>query len=243
MSATGVDATLVRPFTPELCHTSAREFAANVLRKRVGCIEVQEGENFRFGYQAESGIGGENGLEALGLELGFAVRVFAPRTLRGGPISSSRVRKLIAAGDVSQARALLGRPFSVESTPAHGRGFGTRYAVPTINLAPYGEQLPAHGVYITTLAVSIGSGPDEVFEGVTNVGYRPTFGEDSFAVETHLLNFHPIALSAHTPLRLTFVHRVRDERRFESPEALRAQILRDVRGAQRFFALCKLLVS
>ncbi len=241
LAATGVDATLVLPFTPELCHTSAREFAETVLRKQVGCIEVQEGENFRFGYQAESGIEGENGLEALGRELGFAVRVFAPRTLRGGPISSSRVRKLIVKGDVSQARALLGRPFCVESTPAHGRGFGTRYAVPTINLAPYGELLPAHGVYITMLAVGTVSGSDEVFEGVTNVGNRPTFGEDSFAVETHLLNFHPIALSAETPLRLTFLRRVRDERRFETPEALRAQILRDVRGAQRFFGLCNLL--
>ena len=236
LAATGVDATLVLPFTSELCQTSAREFAANILRQHAGCVEVYEGENFRFGYGAESGIGGENGLEALGRELGFAVRVFAPRTLRGGPISSSRIRSLITTGAVSQARVLLGRPFSVDSTPAHGRGFGTQYAVPTINLAPYAELLPAHGVYITTLAV--GSEPGEVFQGVTNVGNRPTFGQDSFAVESHLLNFHPIELSPETPLRLTFLRRLREERRFDSPAELRAQIMRDVGRTQRYFALC-----
>lgn len=236
LQATGVDATLVLPFTQELSQTSARAFAAHVLRQSVGCVEVLEGENFRFGYGAESGIEGENGLEALGREFGFAVRVFAPRTLRGAAISSSRIRRLIAAGAVSQARALLGRPFTVDSTPAHGRGFGTRYAVPTINLAPYPELLPAHGVYITMLTV--GSHPGETFQGVTNVGNRPTFGEDSFAVESHLLDFHPIALSPETPLRLTFLQRLREERRFESPALLRAQIVRDVGQAKRYFALC-----
>ncbi|GAC1426212.1 MAG: bifunctional riboflavin kinase/FAD synthetase [Acidobacteriaceae bacterium] len=236
LEATGVDATLVLPFTPELCQTSAREFAANILRERVGCIEVYEGENFRFGYGAESGIGGENGLEALGREFGFSVRVFSPRTLRGGPISSSRIRSLIAAGHVSQARVLLGRPFSVDSTPAHGRGYGTRYAVPTINLASYSELLPGHGVYITTLTVGSQSGA--TFQGVTNVGNRPTFGQDSFAVESHLLDFHPVELSAETPLRLTFLRRLRAEQRFASPPELRAQIMRDVRQAQRYFALC-----
>ncbi|GAC1416857.1 MAG: bifunctional riboflavin kinase/FAD synthetase [Acidobacteriaceae bacterium] len=241
LGATGVDATLVLPFTPELCQTSAREFAAKILRERVGCVEVYEGENFRFGYGAESGIEGENGLEALGREFGFAVRVFAPRTLRGGPISSSRIRRLIASGEVSQARVLLGRSFSVDSTPAHGRGFGTRYAVPTINLAPYPELLPAHGVYLTTLTV--GSETDEIFQGVTNVGNRPTFGQDSFAVESHLLDFHPVELSEETPLRLTFLRRLRAERRFESPQELRAQIMRDVGQAQRYFALCGVIAS
>lgn len=241
LAATGVDATLVLPFTPELCQTSARNFAAHVLRNRIGCVEIYEGENFRFGYGAESGIEGENGLEALGRELGFAVKVFAPRTLRGGPISSSRIRSLITAGKVSQARTLLGRPFSVDSTPAHGRGFGTQYAVPTINLAPYTELLPAHGVYITTLRV--GARPGQTFRGVTNVGNRPTFGQDSFAVESHLLDFHPLELTPETPLRLTFLKRLREERRFESPALLRAQIMRDVGQAQRYFALCRALAA
>ncbi|MDP9040288.1 MAG: bifunctional riboflavin kinase/FMN adenylyltransferase [Acidobacteriota bacterium] len=248
LAGTGIDATLVLPFTTEFCQTSARDFAEHVLREGIGCVEVHEGENFRFGYQAESGIGGENGLESLGRQLGFGVGVFAPLRLRGGPISSSRVRGLIAAGAMSEARALLGRAFAVDSTPASGRGFGTRYAVPTINLARYGELLPGHGVYITRLTVGAAGGETAgrtgaTFQGVTNVGNRPTFGEDSFAVESHLLDFYPIALSEETPLRLEFLRRLRGERRFESPAALREQILRDMGQARRYFALCGALAA
>ena len=235
LAATGIDATLVLSFTDELRHMHPRDFVQDILVNTLHVTEVHEGENFRFGYHAEAGI---EGLEALGRELGFGVTIYAPRIVRGSAVSSSRIRKLIAAGDVSHARALLGRPFSVDSTPAPGRGYGTRHAVPTINLAPYPELLPANGVYVTTLA--IGTGPAaETFDAVTNVGNRPTFGADSFAVESHLLNFHPIALTEHTPLRLTFLRRLRDEQRFPSTEALRDQITRDVARARRYFALCR----
>jgi riboflavin kinase/FMN adenylyltransferase len=107
--------------------------------------------------------------------------------------------------------------------------------VPTINLAPYTELLPAIGVYVTRLRVGSGQAA-RVFQGVTNVGNRPTFGADSFAVETHLLDFEPIALDESTPLELSFLHRLRDERRFASPEELREQIGRDVAEANRIFA-------
>lgn len=230
LATTGIDATLVLPFTTELSHLSAQAFAREILRDRIHVAEVHEGETFRFGYQAAEDM---QGFEALGRELGFRVLGYSPRILRGGPVSSSRIRTLIAAGEVSQARALLGRPFAIRSTPASGRGYGTRYTVPTINLAPYPELLPRHGVYITTLKVA-----DEVFQAVTNVGNRPTFGEDSFTVESHLLNFHPVSLTAETPLELTFLHRLRDEMKFASPEALLTQIKLDVGKAQRFFTLC-----
>ncbi len=243
LEATGLDAVLVLPFTEELSHHTARAFATDVLQQALHVTELHEGENFRFGYQAEAGI---ESLEALGRELGFTVRVYAPRTLRGGPVSSSRIRQLITAGDVSHARALLGQPFAIDSTPASGRGYGTRYTVPTINLAPYTELLPANGVYITIL--TIGTGPSaETFDAVTNVGNRPTFGADSFTVESHLLNFHPLegeqALTEQTPLTLAFLHRLRAEMRWPSPEALREQIGRDVRQAQRYFTLCRLVAS
>ena len=239
LEATGLDAILVLPFTEELSRHTARAFATDVLQQALHVTELHEGENFRFGYQAEAGI---ESLEALGRELGFSVRIYSPRTLRGGPVSSSRIRQLITAGDVSHARALLGQPFSIDSTPASGRGYGTRYTVPTINLAPYNELLPANGVYITTL--TIGTGPSaETFDAVTNVGNRPTFGADSFTVESHLLNFHPIELTEQTPLTLAFLHRLRAEMRWPSPEALRAQIGRDVRQAQRYFTLCRLVAS
>jgi riboflavin kinase / FMN adenylyltransferase len=237
LAATGLDLTLVLPFTEELRRWSAHDFCKRVLCDTLHTIEVHEGETFRFGYQAETDVAG---LEHLGEEFCFTVHTYEPRILRGAPVSSSRIRTLLAAGEVSQARALLGRPFAIRSTPASGRGYGTRYTVPTINLAPYDELLPAHGVYVTTLR--IGSTPNSrLFPGVTNIGNRPTFGADSFAVETHLLDFEPIALDESTPLTLTFLHRLRDERRFESPEALRAQIGRDVAKAQRLFSLANAL--
>jgi riboflavin kinase/FMN adenylyltransferase len=235
LAETGIDATLVLPFTTELSQISAHSFAQDILRDRIHVREVHEGETFRFGYQASADM---YGLEALGLELGFGVHAYTPFVLRGGPVSSSRIRTLISAGDVSRARALLGRPFTVRSTPASGRGYGTRYTVPTINLAPYPELLPANGVYITTVKVG-----EECFEAVTNVGNRPTFGADSFAIESHILNFHPIALAEDTPLELAFLHRLRDEIRFPSTEALLTQIKRDVRYAQRFFSLTAVLTA
>lgn len=229
LAETGLDRVLVLPFTDELRHWTARQFAERVLRDALHAVEVHEGETFRFGYQAEADIAG---LSELGRELGFGVRAYVPYIARGAAISSSRIRALIAAGNLHQARALLGRSFAIRSTPASGRGYGTRYAVPTINLAPYTELLPAHGVYITSLRIG-----ERAFRGVTNVGNRPTFGADSFAVESHLLDFEPVDLTETTPLELTFLRRVREERRFESTEALRDQIQRDVRQALRFFAL------
>jgi len=237
LSATGLDALLVLPFTSELSRTTARDFATTVLQQTLHVTELHEGENFRFGYQAEAGV---DSLEALGRELGFTVRVYAPQSLRHQAISSSTIRQLIATGDVSHARALLGRPFAIAGPPASGRGYGTRYTVPTINLAPYDELLPANGVYITTLTV--GTGPAaETFEAVTNIGNRPTFGADSFTVESHILNFHPLELTEQTPLTLTFLRRLRSEIRWPNPEALRVQITRDVHRAQRYFALCETL--
>jgi len=241
LAATGIDACLMLPFTDQLRHMHPREFVTRILIDRVHVTEVHEGENFRFGYHAEAGVTGPEGLESLGRELGFGVTVYAPRN-----VSSSRIRKLIAVGDVSHARVLLGRPFAIDSTPAAGRGYGTRYAVPTINLAPYPELLPAHGVYITTLIV--GDGPRaETFDAVTNVGNRPTFGADSFAVESHLLNFHPLegdqALTEQTPLRLTFLRRLRAEQEFPTIQALRDQIAQDVGRARRYFGLCRAITS
>ena len=190
---------MVLPCDGALAATTARQFAERLLRERLRAVEVHEGENFRFGYQAAADI---DGLVVLGREFDFAVRTYQPVWVDGGAVSSSRVRAAIAEGRMTTARHLLGRIFSVCSTPAHGRGYGTKYAVPTVNLAAYDGLLPGHGVYVTELQVG-----DERFDGVTNVGNRPTFGEDSFAVESYLLRFHPIALDEATPLRLSFLHR------------------------------------
>ena len=237
LAATGIDLALVLPFTEELRLLTARQFAKQILCDGLRTLEIHEGENFRFGYGAEAGI---DSLTRLGKELCFRVEAYEPILRRRAPVSSSRIRQLIASGDVRSARALLGRPFAVDSTPAPGRGYGTRYAVPTVNLAAYPELLPGNGVYITTLR--IGEGPAGVtFHGVTNAGNRPTFGADSYAVETHLFNFEPLELTPETPIRLTFLSRLRGEHRFPTPEALRTQIGEDVQRAQRYFRLCAAL--
>lgn len=237
LAQTGVDLTLVLPFTDDIRTLTARQFCEQVLCNALRTIEIHEGETFRFGHHAEADV---TSLSRLGQELCFRVIRYDPVIRRGAPVSSSRVRSVIAAGDLRSARALLGRPFSVDSTPAPGRGYGSRYAVPTINLAPYAELLPANGVYITLLR--LGSGPDSrTFRGVTNVGNRPTFGPDSFAVETHLFDFSPVDLTPETPLRLTFLQHLRPEQRFPTPSALKAQIGLDVQRAHRYFHLCDAL--
>ncbi len=233
LEQTGIEATVVIPFTDEFSRLSAHDFAARVLHETLRAAEVHEGDTFRFGHGAHAGTAE---LEQLGHELGFTVFKHHALTVRGIPVSSSEVRQRIAAGDVSCARALMGRSFSVRSTPARGRGIGTRLTVPTINLAPYDELLPANGVYVTRLKIGSGS-TTEIFDAVTNAGNRPTFGEDSYAVESHLLNFRPIDLAEDTPLELCFLSRIRSEKRFASPEALKAQILRDVAHARRYFRL------
>jgi riboflavin kinase/FMN adenylyltransferase len=162
--------------------------------------------------------------------MGFEVHDYPEMRLRGEPVSSSHIRKLLAEGRVSRARHLLARPFNLLSTAGRGRGYGAKYTVPTINLARYEELVPKDGVYITR--TRIGNG--DCFDSVTNVGNRPTFGADSFAIETHLLNFHPLALSAETEVELHFLDRLRDEIKFPSVEALKEQIGRDVRKAQKY---------
>ena len=235
LAAAGVDVAVVVPFTTAVAGMGAREFVEEVLIGRLGVRELHEGENFRFGRGAEGDMAH---LRALGETLGFAVVEHGPQEMRGGVVSSSRVRGLLADGRLSEARHLLGRNFSVDSLPARGRGYGTKYAVPTINLARYDELLPAHGVYVTRLRVGSGT-KARWWEAVTNVGNRPTFGADSFAVESYLLNFDPerLRLTEETPLRLEFLCRLRGEKRWESPEALKAQIGKDVGRAQRFLGL------
>lgn len=236
LAATGIDATLILPFDDALACLSARACVEAILVHRLHVRAMHEGANFRFGHRAEAGV---TELAAFGQELGFSLTVHPAVRTHGLTVSSTAIRDAIAAGDLRSARWMLGRPFCIHSTPARGRGIGTRLLVPTVNLAPYPELLPANGVYITRL--TIGDRPDAPrYQSVTNAGNRPTFGEPSFAVESHILNFDPAnppELTEETPLTLEFLFRLRDERTFPSPEALKAQIMRDVRRAQRYFRL------
>lgn len=231
LAATEVDATVVIPFTPEFSQLSALEFARDVLLGSLKAVEVHEGDNFRFGHAAAAGPAE---LAQLGRELGFGVVAQPALRVRGIQISSSHVRRCIASGDMATTRALLGRPFSICSTQIRDRGVGARLTVPTINLAPYDELLPASGVYVTRLKMG-----GKLFDAVTNAGHRPTFGENAFSIESHLLKFEEMDLPPDAPLELCFLSRLRDERKFVSPAALKEQIIRDAAQARRYFRLLK----
>ena len=226
LASTGVDAVLLLPFTRDLSLMTPHQFAHEILKKRLHAREVHEGYNFHFGHKASGNI---QTLRELGREMGFQVHDYPEMRLRGEPVSSSHIRKLLAEGRVSRARHLLARPFNLLSTAGRGRGYGAKYTVPTINLAHYEELVPGDGVYITRTRID-----KECFDSVTNVGNRPTFGADSFAIETHLLNFHPLALTAETEVELHFLDRLREEIKFPSVEALKEQIGQDVRKAQKY---------
>ena len=229
LESTGLDAVLVIPFTAEFSRKTAKEFAQQIIVDRLKAKEVHEGANFHFGHKAEGTV---QQLAQFGGEFGFDVEIYLEMQIRGEAVSSSRVRQLLLSGNVSRARALLGRIFSIASTPAKGRGYGSKYTVPTINLSKYDELVAADGVYITRTRVGA-----ECFDSVTNVGNRPTFGQESFAIESHLLNFHPLELTAETEVEVHFLERVRGEIKFPSVDALRDQIAKDVKRARRYFRL------
>ena len=229
LALTGIDAVIVLPFDAALSEMTAREFVRRILADTLAVRSLHEGGNFRFGHRAEAGV---DELKAFGAEFGFAVHVHSPVHTRGLEVSSSAIREQVAAGDMTRAHWMLGRPFEIRSMQARGRGIGARLLVPTVNLAAYEGQLPAFGVYVTRLTIA-----GRRFQAVTNVGNRPTFGEASFAVESHILDFEPVELDDQALIEVEFLLRLRGEKQWPTPEALRAQINKDVARAKRYFRL------
>jgi riboflavin kinase/FMN adenylyltransferase len=229
LAETGIDAVVVLRFNEALAVLPAGEFARRILVDALAVRSLHEGGNFHFGNKAEAGV---EELKELGAGFGFGVHVHGAVRVHGLEVSSSAIRALVAAGDMQRARWMLGRPFAVRSTQARGRGIGTRLLVPTVNLAAYDELLPEFGVYVTRLTVG-----ERCFQAVTNVGNRPTFGEASFAVESHILDFEPVEMDDYTPIELEFLMRLRGEMEWPSAEALKGQIFRDVGKAKRYFRL------
>ena len=224
----GIQQVLILPFTRELALLSPEEFVTRLVVDRLGARAVLVGDNFRFGYRQAGNIGV---LAELGRRLGFETVVVPAVTCRGRVVSSSAVRELIQAGRVSLAARLLDRPYALDGEVVSGRGVGSRQTVPTLNLATAAELIPARGVYVTRTRDL--ESPRE-WNSITNIGYRPTFGaSDELSIETFLLE--PISGETPRAIRVEFLWRVRDERKFETPEALKGQILRDVRAAQNYF--------
>jgi riboflavin kinase/FMN adenylyltransferase len=217
---------VVEPFTRELAGLSPAEFAQGVLEQALSAHVVVVGKNFRFG----RGRAGDLALlEALGHSFGFDVRAEPLRGDAAGPYSSSRVREGILRGDLANAERLLGRPHALSGSVVRGAGRGRTIGVPTANLAGVAEALPPYGVYACVVDRVDRDGARSLGKGVLNVGERPTLGA-GFSVEAHVFDFDGDLYGAR--LRLHLCARLREERRFDGIEALRAQIARDMQAAR-----------
>jgi riboflavin kinase/FMN adenylyltransferase len=227
-NALGLEAVVVLPFTLELARLSPAEFVEQILVHDLHVRAVLVGENFRFGHKQAGDV---KLLTELGKKHGFDVVIVPPVVYRGEVVSSTIIRREIAAGDVSHAARLLGRPFALTGEVVTGTGTGRRFTFPTLNLAPEQELLPARGVYITRACLE---GESRSHRSVTNIGMRPTFNGSSLSVETHLLDAQP----EETPKRMEvrFWKRLREEKKFSGPEELRAQIAADIARANKFFS-------
>jgi len=223
-----IEQVLVLPFTPAVAALSPEEFVSQLLVEKLKARHVVVGDNFRFGARQ---AGDAALLTVLGEQFGFKTEAVPAVTIRTVVVSSSEIRKRVGAGDVAVANRLLQRPYGLEGRVVTGHGVGAKQTVPTLNLETAAEVLPAPGVYITQTWDMHSLG---YWKSISNIGYRPTFGGSRLTIETHLLS--PFDGNTPTDIRVEFLQWVREERKFDSPEALKRQILRDVRKAQAHFA-------
>ena len=226
--AVGMEAAVVLPFTKELAALEPEQFVEQILVRRLRMRAVVVGDNFRFGHRQAGDV---KLLRELGIRHGFEVVVHEPVMLKGEIVSSTRIRKLVAEGDVRHAARLLGRAFALTGEVVSGTGMGRKFTFPTLNLKPEQELLPGRGVYITRTVLD---GETSSHRSVTNVGMRPTFNGSGLSVETHLLdysgNFSP------RRIEVQFWKKLRDEKKFSGAEELKEQIARDIAAANALFA-------
>jgi riboflavin kinase/FMN adenylyltransferase len=223
----GIDEVLILPFTAEIAKLTPEEFVREILADKLNARAVLVGDNFRFGHRA---AGDAETMEELGGKYSFSTEIVGAISWRGRVISSSEIRRRIEAGNVALACRLLGRPYALQGRVVHGEGRGSKETVPTLNLDTQAEVLPKTGVYVTRTRESNGT---QNWPSITNIGYRPTFNGHGLSIETYLLS----SLEGAPPeeISVEFLRWVRDERKFENAEALKAQILRDVGRAQAYF--------
>ncbi len=213
----GVDRTLVLRFDADLGARSAEWFARDVLFGLLGAAVLVAGKDARFG---QGGRGDMALLRRCAVESGAVVRSFAQIAHQGAPVSSSRIRELVAEGRLMDAAAMLGRPFCLHGRVVHGDARGGTIGFPTANLEAPGQVQPGAGVYASRLQVD-----GTLLDGVTNAGTRPTVAGQGWRVETHLPGWSGDLYGRDVSLRL--IKRIRDERRFNSVDDLKAQIGRD----------------
>ncbi len=228
IEAIGVEWLLVVPFTRDFSLTEPEDFARAFLAERLRVREVVLGAHFAFGR-------GKRGdlvlLQRLGPECGFVAEGVEEVMVGGEPVSSTRIRKALAGGDVGLARELLGRDYEVDGIVARGERVGRKIGYPTINLAPENELFPSDGVYVTQIEIR---SFERRFDSVTNIGRRPTVYEDfATTIETYVLDFSANVYGER--VRLFFLERLREERKFPSVMALTEQIGRDIEATREHF--------
>lgn len=222
--ALGVEEVEVLPFDAGLARLSAREFVL-LLQRRLGMVGMVMGPTFRLG---RGGEGNPETLAHLGRELGFTVTVVEPLALEDGtPINSTAIRNALAQGRVERVAEMLGRPYTLPGVVVRGEGRGRTLGFPTANLEPERDRaVPGDGIYATWAEVE-----GRTYPAATSIGVRPTFGGQRRTVEAYLMDFEGDLYGRR--MSLTFVARLREERRFPSVSALREQMARDVEEARR----------
>ena len=228
IEALGIDALLVVPFTRDFSLTEPEDFVRTLLRDRLGASEILVGAHFAFGR-------GKRGDLALlvrfGAECGFSASAVDEVQFGGSPVSSTRIRRALERGSIVEANGMLGRDYELDGLVARGDRLGHQIGVPTINLEPENELPPADGVYVTEIEIrSFG----RRFPSVSNIGRRPTLYEDyATTIETFVLDFSADVYGE--KVRLFFLDRLREERKFPSMMDLKAQIQRDIAAARAYF--------
>lgn len=228
----GVDIIATLPFTAELSRLSAQAFV-DLIRRHLRLRELWVGPDFCLGRDREGDIAR---LTQIGQQAGFSVHVVPPLVVEGAVVSSTRIRALLAEGDVSQAAELLGHCFAFGGTVLHGEGRGHHLGFPTANLAAeQGHALPANGTYAAHVFLpEEGGGPGRLLPAVVNVGIRPTFDGAARWVEAYILDFHQTIYGE--TLVVHFVQRLRGELRFAGAPELSAQLAKDVALARTILA-------
>lgn len=226
MEAVGIQVVVVLPFTRELAAREPEDFVRNVLVEGLCLKELVIGYDYAFG---KGRRGNFELLSALGQKYGFGVERLDPVLINGAVVSSTRIRDMVLAGNVWDARPLLGRFHQVRGMVAHGHKRGRKLGFPTANLAFREELVPQNGVYAVWVEVG-----GVIRPGVANIGKNPTFGEFEMSVEAHILDF--AANLYDEPIRVHFVQRIRAEKKFAGPDELVARIREDIGLARMILA-------
>ena len=230
LARAGVQGAAVVCFTREMSQWEPEEFVRAVLVEWLRVSEVWVGADFLFGRERS---GNFTLLRTLGAQYGFRAEKIDPIRYKDFVVSSTRIRRLVGEGRVDEAGALLGHHYAIDGVVVEGAKRGREIGFPTANLATENDLIPPHGVYATMVTIS-GKDGSEVVPSVTNIGQRPTFGDQlAMTIETHVIG-KSLDLYG-KPLRVAFVQRLRDERKFPDLEALVEQISADVRRATRLF--------